>query len=323
MSLHWRTEEEEVWLTPEGTTGDMGQLPAGRRKRVFILLLLGAAVLLVAYLLRQQMNRATLSVQDEVLAVDGLVHAAAMEQDAELFRAMLSGRDAAWSDLQTVLAEEDLALERAARLLGLEPVPGQRVVADVVLDADLNEAVLQVEQVYRPVAGSNLSQNITLQQTLIYRQGEVGWLLSPPLDKEAFWGSWQAVTERYVTVRYPGRDAELAVRLATDLNSELTALCRRGSLYCASDWHVFIRLERTPASLLRLARQHNVLVGNAELNLPSPSLFGVPVDEAGYTALWQMYTEQVVGLALMRIAEGNAATGDYNHAAFDKAVVMQ
>src|SRR5690606_33480443 len=262
-------------------------------------------------------------VQDEVLAVDKLVHAAAMEQDAELFRALLSGRDAAWSDLQTVLAAEDLALERAARLLGLEPVPGQRVVVDVTLAADLNEAVLQVEQVYRPVAGSSLSQNITLRQTLIYRQGGAGWLLSPPLDKEAFWGSWQAVTERYVTVRYPGRDAELAVRLAADLNSELAALCQRGPLPCAPNWHVFIRLERTPASLLRLARQHNVLVGNAELNLPSPSLVGVPVAEAGYTALWQMYNQQVVGLALMRIAQGNTAPGDYDHAAFDTAVVMQ
>lgn len=323
MSLHWRTEEEGEWLTPEGAIEDKCQSPAGRRKRLFILLLLGAAVLLVASLLRQQMNRATLSVQDEVLAVDKLVHAAAMEQDAELFRALLSGRDAAWSDLQTVLAAEDLALERAARLLGLEPVPGQRVVVDVTLAADLNEAVLQVEQVYRPVAGSSLSQNITLRQTLIYRQGETGWLLSPPLDKEAFWGVWQAVTERYVTVRYPGRDAELAVRLAADLNGELAALCQRGSLSCAADWHVFIRLERTPASLLRLARQHNVLVGRAELNLPTPSLFGVPADEAGYTVLRQMYTEQVIGLALMRIAEGDPAPGDYNHAAFDKAVVMQ
>lgn len=93
---------------------------------------------------------------------------------------------------------------------------------------------------------------------------------------------------------YPKRDELVAQRLATDLETLLHELCRAfPSLECADDLAVSVRLDTDPDSLLAAANQTVLLNSGLRLQLPAPTLFGLPQDAAGYRALYRVYGAQV------------------------------
>lgn len=299
--LDWQTEEEAGWDDPPPPPPP----PPRRPRRWPWLLLIMAAIALAAYLavtrVQQRVTAAAANVEADVRAGDQLLYSALQAGDDELLRGRLSGRDAAWTDTQLVLAQERLALGDAARLFGLMPRPGARTIFTVTLSPELDEALVTVDQRYVLTTTNQLTQSVTLRQELIYRPGAAGWLLSPPADENAYWGTWYASSGRYLTVQYPGRDAAFAERLALDLDAQISVLCRR--VTCAPDYHVLLRLERNHASLLRLSDPRFLLDGDNDISLPAPSLVGLPVDDASYQALSRAYAALVTQATIVRLTE--------------------
>jgi hypothetical protein len=94
-----------------------------------------------------------------------------------------------------------------------------------------------------------------------------------------------------LTLRYRQGEAELARRLGHDLSQAVTDLCLRvEGMTCPADFHVRVQLDPEPNSLLLLATAvlpHDQLAYH--YRLPTPSLVGRPLDEAGYQALSRGY----------------------------------
>ena len=316
----WQTDEEGEWepiATPgsdvDSTTPISDWSLNPRLTLVFMFLVLGAVILLI----RRQVLLAEAEVRAAVLAANTLAVEAAYAGDADLFRTLISGRDETWTDTQIVLAGQELALSNSARLFGLEPRPGDVDLQIVAISPDLNEVEIEMIQRYQPAGPRAANGPVTLSQTLIYRRGSVRWLLAPPEDKSAFWGSFQSLTGRYLTILYPERDAELVQRMATDIEADLTTVCTRLPADCPDDWHIVLRLERNPASLLSMAGQKYLMDIGPSVVMPTPSLVGRPVDETSYEHLYRAYATYIVSLTLTRVVEYECC----HHAAFYTAML--
>jgi len=119
-------------------------------------------------------------------------------------------------------------------------------------------------------------------------------LLSPPADDRAYWGNWEQDERDNLTLTFPRRDEEIAVRLAGELDSFLAELCAINTVACPPDFKLTLRLEIDPTSLRRLGELPYPLRASSaatedRISLPTPSLIGKPVDEAGFRALRRGY----------------------------------
>lgn len=307
--FEWQTEEEGDWEeTVHAGDGDRSPrrlLPVG----FLVLLILAAGALAVYQTLDNRVEEATTSVEDEVLASHEVVRRAAERRDRELLTGFLSGRDRAWAAAQEQLVEVGVLFDRTGLGLRLLPAGGpesagdQRLtVKDVNLSPDLTAAEVVVEQAYAAAVGNGLTETVRLEQVGVYRQGPNRWLYAPPEDEAAYWGPWSTVSGRYLTLSFPERDGTVARRLAGDLEARLAALCNLPELSCPADYHLTVRLDRDPTSLMTVNEPPplSVLDEGEQIRLPALSLVGKPVDEAAYRALARGYAAQVLGVALTR-----------------------
>ena len=77
---------------------------------------------------------------------------------------------------------------------------------------------------------------------------------------------------------------------------------------CANDLRLHIRLDKEPDSLLEANEIKNLLKAGLRLNLPTPTLVGLPIDEAGYELLYTGYAVQVVTAVLAHQTEYDCCT---------------
>lgn len=290
--FEWKTEEEAGWEEEIA-------VPETRPSRPFPWKLL-ALVLVVALVVvggaRWQLNRqvsaATANVENEVRAAHRFLHQVAGRQDEDLFRSLLSGRDMAWTEVQKTLVAEGWFGNPP--LLGWTAVPpatdaGQTVTATVpltiTLSPDFFTAEVQSEQDYQLLNPQGMTETVTLRQTAVYRKGESRWLYAPPDDE--FWGRMVFHSGAYISVLYPERDEAIVQQLAQDLDDLAQAVCRElATRRCLQRALVQVRFSKEPATLLSGADTGFSL---HILSLPTPSLMGLPVDEAGYQALFRAY----------------------------------
>lgn len=299
MNFDWQTEQDrqDVWEEEQETAADDGRSP--RRRRWWLLLVVAALVLLSGFLLRREaqerVDEATATVEEDVVSSHSLGLQAAQARDSELFTTLLSGREPSWTETQKALLEAGLLYDDAVRLFGLQPA-GEPHVADVSFAPDLKAAELKMAQRYTAAVLST-TEAVTLEQTLIYREGEQRWLLSPP--EAEFWGSWESVTDGALTVDYPVRDEEIARRLAGDLTEMLAEMCATlEELECTAGWWMRLRLEKDPESVLDLGAAEAGAPAGTEISLPSPSLVGIPAGDAAYQALLRGYARHLVAAAI-------------------------
>ncbi|MBX7253060.1 MAG: hypothetical protein K1X50_13850 [Candidatus Promineofilum sp.] len=319
-NFDWQTEDDDRrehsgWDEPAETR------PAAPRRRPpwRLLGLIGGLLLAVGALIWWRVDKrieaTTQAMRTDVVASHNLVQRAVADGDAEVFRASLSGRDPAWTEGTLAVFESGLFADRAP--FGLSPVagslpvvlpaPDEEAAADqrpaaIELSADLNQAIVTVDQPYRGDDGST----VLLQQTTIFRRGDRRWLLAPPLGD--FWGEWQTHEGDYLNLIYPGRDAVIAEQLAVDFDAAIAGMCATlADIDCSADLFLTVRLDTEPQTLadlsqpigaLRRARQN----GNI-LELPAPSLVGLPAGDEGerkaaYAALRDGYTRHVLGAAI-------------------------
>ncbi|MAT97396.1 MAG: hypothetical protein CL608_09665 [Anaerolineaceae bacterium] len=300
MSFDWQTDEDNEWDDKSWQEKPVTAVqPKPPWRTILIIVVLISVVGIVIY---QQVNKrlddATSSVESDIFATHNLLSRAAADQDADLGKAVLSGRDMGWSQVQSDLITAGLFYENPIFGLSLadaemayEPLfrEDERFI-DLQLDPDLNGAELSYARDFLAFTEDGL-ETVTLQQTAVYRRGETRWLFSPPL--EGFWGEWQTVEQDNVTYVYPERDGEVMVQLADDLSTLLAEACATlPEMDCSPT--IRIRFDTDSESLLEATDPANLYEGNLRLNLPTPTLVGLPINNDGYEALLYAYGSKII-----------------------------
>jgi hypothetical protein len=191
----WRTDDE-VWADepitaePEVITA-VSHRPSWFIVVVIVVTLMGAGLIAYRYA-HKQIEAAQLAVENDILLTHELLRQANLEQDVELFRSLLSGRDAGWAELQL----EQIANGRLFDRIGL----GLKAQTDISnlqteISPDLQAAELKFDQSYVLQNSRGITQTVQLQQTAVYRRGNHQWLYAPPTEE--YWGSWQTWNGRH------------------------------------------------------------------------------------------------------------------------------
>ncbi len=310
----WETEEELLWAEKQGTGRPTRRLYRRLLLSVlFVSLILTGGTHLILQQIDRQVEEVSASVADDIISSQQLWQEAIRNADIELFDTVLSGSRPDWTAAQHALFKGGLLQNRLPLDLA---VAGSPQVTDVIVSPDLTEAevileqqyvtsihapdtINNIEQVTSLVRGKRNQATITLAQILVFRRGRNRWLYSPP--RREFWGDWQTAKTRHLTLSYPHREAELAERLLHDLEKDVQRMCATlPGINCRQDLHLRLRLDSNPQSLFETA-DPTIMLGSTAiygLNLPAPSLVGIPVDEAAYQALMRSYSAHVVAAAI-------------------------
>jgi len=282
---------EALFDAPE--EADDGAAPARRGRRTLFLLAAAALLVALAAVLYWQLERRAVAAQTrltaEIAASHQTVLDAAARGDGELFVSFLSGRDRPWAEAQEKLVRDGRFVDRAA--FGLALLPAAPISPTVSLSPDLRAAELTLPQAYEVAVGNGLTETVALQQTAVYRLGPDRWLFAPP--DEAFWGETAVLVYRYLQITYPARDADVAEPLARDIDAALAELCRDVD-NCAQ---INLVLSTNPASFIAYDRPISTWTGGSEIVMPTPTLFGRPLDDAGQSALTRVYAARVISAA--------------------------
>lgn len=292
----WVTDDEGDWpaFTPPP--------PKPRRSIPWRGLLLVALVLAVAGFwlygqMQQRLETATAVVIQDVRAVYGLYIRAAQNQDVDLIKTVISGSSPVWWQGQLALLEEDLLLERWSMGL-LAPVNRSAPeIVDVKPSPDLNEAEVVARQPFVVPFANGRTETVTLETTTLFRRGSDRWLVAAPDAR--FWGEWQVMNGRRLSLIYPQRDKDMAEMLLPVLEVELERACQGLDLPCPTANSYTIRLDNDPTSFLRAADPVDMLTRQPILNLPTPTLVGRPIDAAGERALQRAYAAHFIAAVLV------------------------
>jgi hypothetical protein len=250
-----------------------------------------AVVVLIYRQVDRQLTEGKERIEAEVMASYEVVQRASEKGDIELMTGFLSGRDESWAAAQKELVGHGGLMARPT--LGTLVAESTEVInPTLMINSNLQSAEIATPVEYILEDSNGLTETITLLQVSVFRPGPDRWLLSPP--DEDFWGSTETVDSRYLNVSYPSRDAELAARLAADLDALLAEWCAALADECPK---LDITLSTNPASLPDFADAVKHLSGGDPVALPAPSLFGEPLDEAGYFAVYRAYATRVVNAA--------------------------
>ncbi|MDX1664499.1 MAG: hypothetical protein R3272_11955, partial [Candidatus Promineifilaceae bacterium] len=124
MNFDWQSEDAD-WNEPPPTASGPTRRPLWRRALVplALLLVLVAFAFFLSREARERVIEAEEQTTEDLLASVALVHQAANPAagDGELLRVLLSGRDAAWAESQSALADAGRLFAGAAGALGMAP----------------------------------------------------------------------------------------------------------------------------------------------------------------------------------------------------------
>ena len=320
MQLEWETQEEEDGRRQKDAP-DVDAPAQKRRGRPWWLwsllsLLLAAAVIWgVRYVLLKRLEAISADFEAEVLEIHAIVQQAERDRDEALFGSMISSEYPNWGGRQKRMLRSGMRWDRAFFGLTLahdaDDKPPTGALADIEFTSDWRMATVTLAYPYEQVDGPP----VTLEQTVTYREGMTGWALVPAYP--AFWGETGTFKGRYVTVEYPERDAATVERLAREWDELLATACEAlDDLRCGRAWKLEVELSTESGTLARMAegaasRSRWMEMFNAPLpergangsglRLPTPSIIGLPVDDAGYGALRAGYAPLIIGGGIAEI----------------------
>ncbi|HET7090725.1 MAG TPA: hypothetical protein VFL17_18990 [Anaerolineae bacterium] len=298
----WRIEEEKVRdrapgaLSPTDRSAQVSSSGHAVRRTALIAVPLLALAIVAVYL--GVVRRAEVAMEDvkkDVLAVHALTQRAVEQLDADLLVTVLPEDDPAWKNTVLMLLGRGLLFDRAT--FNLSALPAGPKADKVTLSPDLTAAQVAAERAYATSAAHGLTQTIRLQHTVVYHFDGQRWRFAEPDDE--FWGRPITTTGAILTLAYPERDKALGQSLARDLDAVLSQTCLE--LYsdaCAGDRRMRLTLSGNPLSLIQMSEPDGIFTtvrsGVIDFALPAPSLFGVPLDEPSYQALYRTYAARLV-----------------------------
>ncbi len=315
--FEWQTRDDEPWSVL-GDDRSQAAAPVRRPGRfvLLVLLLLALAAFAVLRALDLRVSETRSRVSHDVRSALQFLLRVQSQQDSELFVAALSGRDPAWTATQQDLLRNGLLFDRPAfglRWLAPENPPSE---AFVRLDDELTAAEVGVDFLYETVDRNGHRQTVALRQTLVFRLGQdQRWLYAPPL--EAFWGDTIRQRRGALETTFPARDRQLIERLLVDLESDLDYFCTETPGVCPSGRAVALEFSPNPATLLAVAGRERLWRPGFSLRLPTPTLVGLPADDAAYRAFSLGYSH----LLLASVMSAGAETACCDHPLFVQAVI--
>ncbi|HSH01527.1 MAG TPA: hypothetical protein VLL52_03340 [Anaerolineae bacterium] len=311
--FNWQTDTDTDWRDEIAVAPPT---PPSRRwlgTTLILLLLIILAVSLFYRQIRQRINQADTETKQAILDSHQMVHQLAYNQDLELFRAFISGRDNQWTQAQEQLLTQGILL--APQALGLYPLGNGQldraplITPTITLDPYFSSAEVVAVYGYDIPIGGGLTETIRLEQTSIYRRSADRWLWSPP--EPEFWGYAGNAQANYLTYNYLERDAALIRRLSYDIDHTIDRFCQDPNWRCPTNLNINLQFSPRPDSLLAINDPSYYLNQRLSLTLPTPTLVGLPTNEAAYTALARGYTN-IVLTALMANITGYACC-DHQH----------
>jgi len=291
----WKAEDEKErgGLVPETPQGSGGQWPSRRLKRAVVVLALMAIVSLIAVnQIGRFVDSSTSETEQDVLNGHELVLEAAFNKDGDLLGGLIFDRFQEWTAAQKLITEQGLLLDRSFLDLYLAEDVGP-VDTKVEIDPQLRQAIVTMTLPYQVGADELRPDVIELRYTFSYRNDDDRWLLNPPTAE--FWGPWISTRGRYLTLSYPQHDGQLGQRLAADLEAAIGRACNAvEALNCQNDLHLDVNLVADPTALLEMSDPVWRLFGGSNIDLPTLTLIGLPVDEAAYRVVFHAYADRIV-----------------------------
>lgn len=288
----WQTDDDRDWSEPD----DRPRRPRLSRRlwTVLLVLSLAAAALLAVYQFGQRrLAQREAAIRSEVMAAHTTWRAAAERGDIELLLTLSARDETDWTSAQRQLLLAGQLLDRSA--LGLRAAPGDPAPPSISLSPDQTTAELRFAQPYTDVA---TGRTVTLEQTAVYRRAGPTWLQRPLTADE--WGPMQERANQQLIATFPQRDADVVNRLALDLSRDLGDLCReaeeggRASRLCDPQGRIRLAFLTDPAALLALSDAARPSLDGLTFRLPTPTLAGRPLDDAGYALLYRGYTDRIL-----------------------------
>ncbi|MCA9985494.1 MAG: hypothetical protein KDE59_14410, partial [Anaerolineales bacterium] len=284
----WRTDEEEWDEAPTEETIPAGPSPA--RRWPLIVLIVAIAFGLISYLTIREVDSRTSAALDAAQAnlqasLQQVVRAD-QEQDPELLRNVLSGRDDNWAAAAELSAEMGSLYQRESFGWQLDSEP--RIITQTGT-VDLTEYVVQFALDYQVAVRTGALEPLTLNHTARFRQGTDGrWLLTPP-DAD-YWGPTRQRANNAVETTFPEIDAGFGYPFAQEVERLVDRVCNvLAEMDCVPDIIIHVDLSTDPASLTSLVDWQDSLTGRFDFVLPTPSLFGQPTTLLGQTRLRETY----------------------------------
>ena len=334
MSFEWHTDEEKGWDRPTSAPGKQRERLAVRawrsgarlyyrhrrrhRRALLSGLLLFVTVSALGFrALTLRLEAAENARIGEVWAAYSVLLDAVTRDDAELFLTMLTP-DRSWRQTQLALFEQNAVFRRDS--LGLEWLPETEPATEVELSPDLQQGVVTSTLHYLGYVGSDDRQPVALRHVLRFENDGTQWRLGRQSDD--FWGGWMSDDDDQVLVAFSAREEELGTRLAEDLNARIESICA-GVGGCPQALRIQLRMERNLNALVEPAHHINGPSGLITIDLPAPSLVGIPADDAAYSALLNGYTRQLAGELLdYFVAENWPVSGAFDEALRQRLLVQ-
>jgi hypothetical protein len=273
-------------------------VPGRWRGVLVVIVIIGLIGASVFWFLNRRTGTNTAAVEQDILATNSLIFQAIMAGDGELLRSNLSGRDPDWVAVHELALSRGLIYDRPFWGLQFQPSLPDESQIEVVLNPEWNTAELVMPLDYVYEAADGLTTTVQLEQTLLYRRSRERWLLAPADNN--FWGERLLFEGRYLAIDYPARDGQIVERLAADLDGLVGEICRTiEGKGCTADFQLEFRLYTRSPHILAITPRINLLpCVEGDPELPTPTLVGLPVDEAGYEGLLHGYRSEIAAFTL-------------------------
>lgn len=320
-SFDWQTEEESAWGETHSIVPEQPE-KNGRNWLPLLLVIIGMVLIsgLLYWQIRGRVGGAEEARNEDIVAAHNLLVYAADRKDPSVLLNILPLENNTWTGLQRSLARDGLLLDRW--LFGIQRTDEEPVIQDIVLSPDLQTAEVTVEIPYQ-VQNQGRVEHIRLQQIHHYRFSNEWHWIEP--DAEFWEGPDHEIYQNYdIFAFYPRRDDEIVRRIIDDLPIYLGNICNRPEMpSCRFTLNFLIRFEREPAvfgdildrttengAYSYIPRFSGSSIGSGMISLPTPSLVGLPVDEAGYQALLRGYATHILSAILAELYEEECCPND-------------
>ena len=257
---------------------------------------------------QQRTDAATDILTEGLLSTHTLLQKSALSGDMALFDLALFPT-AKWRETQEELLARQLFWNRSSLGLWLDLEtfdPEDKSQIEIDYSPDLQDAEVTAVLPYVIKQENDTLESIALLRTAVYRQVNGGWHYAP--YSPDFWGETVTIDGRYLFIHTPKRDLEISEKLLQGIDQFIDEACLLPDLQCPANLRIELDFHIQPESNFELNQNYQVsTVYRADsgrilqVDMPSPTLVGLPVDEAGYEALSRGYAAQVIASIMSNI----------------------